>query len=102
MCKMRTRESESTASSRPLALESYRESDSKAWAPMNNSLDIVMASLEHLDLLTGLASGFRDQLGRSTPTDVELSVSIRSLILAAMPSSSSLSPRMVLAQASFR
>ena len=44
---------------------------------MNNSLDIVMASLEHLDLLTGLASGFRDQLGRSTPTDVELSVSIR-------------------------
>lgn len=48
---------------------------------MSNSLEIVIASSDHLDLLRELASGFRDQLGRSTPTDLELSASIRSLII---------------------
>ena len=47
---------------------------------MNNSLEIAIASSEHLNSLTELAAGFRDELGRSTPTDVELSASIRSLI----------------------
>ena len=47
---------------------------------MSNSLEITIALPEHLELLTGLAVGFRDQLGRSSPTSAELATSIRSLI----------------------
>ena len=47
---------------------------------MSTSPDIVVASSEHLDLLTGLAAGFRDHLGGSTPSTADLATSIRSLI----------------------
>ena len=43
---------------------------------MSDSSEILMASSEHFDLLTQLAAGFRDQLGRLTPTNEELSASI--------------------------
>ena len=48
--------------------------------PMSDALEISVAQPEHLGLLTGLAVGFRDQLGRSSPTTVELKASIHSLI----------------------
>ena len=47
---------------------------------MSDALEITIASPEHLDLLTGLAVSFRDHLGRSSPTSVELAESIHSLI----------------------
>lgn len=47
---------------------------------MSTSPEIVGASSEHLDLLTGLAAGFRDHLGGSTPSIADLATSIHSLI----------------------
>lgn len=47
---------------------------------MNTGPRILVASSKHLDLLAGLAAGFRDHLGGSTPSTADLATSIRSLI----------------------
>ena len=47
---------------------------------MNDALRITIASLGHLEILTGLAVSFRDQLGRSSPTSVDLAAGIRTLM----------------------
>ena len=47
---------------------------------MSTDPRILVASSNHLDLLTGLAAGFRDHLGGSTPTTADLAKSIRYLI----------------------
>ena len=47
---------------------------------MSGKPEIQMASTGHLDLLTGLAVGLRDHLGRSKPTNAELAESIGALL----------------------
>ena len=47
---------------------------------MSGGPEIEIASTDHLDLLTGLAAGFRDHLGRSKPTNVQLAESIGALL----------------------